>query len=223
MRRALFLSAAVFAGIAAVAPPLERLADVSFGWHMVQHLILFYIVSLLLLLARPFDLFTRVAPKGATAALVRAIRPLHVVARPPVAFFIFVAALWATHFSPLYELSLEYQWVHVAEHMLYLAAGIVFWLPVVAAPPVRPLAYPARLLYLIVALPQGALLGMVLVSQRTPLYSHYLAPTGSLSAALADQRNAGAVMWIAGGLIVLTALLATLATWAARERDFASS
>ncbi len=77
-----------------------------------------------------------------------------------------------------------------------------FWLPVIAPPPLRPWSYPARLLYLAVALPQGALLGMALTSAREPLYPHYVAITGSYAAALADQRNAAAIMWIAGGLVV---------------------
>jgi cytochrome c oxidase assembly factor CtaG len=186
---------------------------------MVQHIALFYLVTLLLVLARPFNLFARITGKRATAIFVRATRPLHVLAFPPVAFVIFVATLWATHFSPLYELALNASWAHVAEHSLYLASGVVFWLPVVAPAPLRPLGYPARLLYLIVALPQGALLAMVIASAREPLYSHYAAVAGSRAAALADQGDAAAAMWILGGLVLLGAFLLTLAAWARREAD----
>jgi cytochrome c oxidase assembly factor CtaG len=185
---------------------------------MLQHLVLVYPVALLLLLARPLDLYARVAGKAAVAKLVGALRPLHALAWPPVALTIFIGVLWATHFSPLYELALERPAVHAFEHLLYLAAGCIFWLPVVAPPPLRPVPYPARLLYLIVALPQGALLGMVITSARQPLYAHYAALAGS-GAALADQSNAAAVMWIAGGLAIFTALLTTLAAWAKREQD----
>lgn len=218
-RAALWLGAAVVAGVAAIGPPLDRLADASFAWHMVQHLVLFYLVTLFLLLARPFDVLARIAGKRSTAAFVRATRPLHVLAQPPVAFVIFVATLWATHFSPLYELALNHRSAHVAEHALYLAAGVIFWLPVVAPPPLRPLSYPARLLYLVVALPQGALLAMVIASAREPLYSYYAAAAGSRAAALADQANAAAAMWILGGLVLLGALLVTLAAWARREAE----
>lgn len=205
-------------GFAAFSPPLDRLADTSFAWHMVQHLVLVYPVALLLLLARPLDLYTRVAGKAAVAKLVGAFRPLHALAWPPAALTIFIGVLWATHFSPLYELALERTWLHAAEHLLYLAAGCIFWLPVAAPPPLRPLPYPARLLYLVVALPQGALLGMVIISAHRPLYAHYAAQAGS-RAALADQSNAAAVMWIAGGLTIFAALLVTLAVWASREQE----
>ncbi len=216
------LGAAFVLFAAAVSGPFDRLADESFAWHMVQHLLILYGVALLLLLARPFDLYARFAGKCATASLVKATRPLHALAAPPVALFVFIAALWGTHFSPLYELSLEHPLVHVLEHLLYLAAGIIFWLPVVAPPPLRPLSYPVRLFYLTVALPQGALLGMVLASARVPLYPHYAAITGSRAAALADQGNAAAVMWILGGLVIFGALLITLAVWAHREREVAA-
>ncbi len=216
-RAALCLAAAALAGAAAISPPLDRLADASFAWHMAQHLMLALLVAPLLLLARPFDAFARVAGKRVTAALVRATRPLHVLALPPVGLVAFVATLWLTHFSPLYELALEYGSVHAAEHLLYLAAGVAFWLPVLAPPPLRPMSYPARLLYLAVALPQGALLGMALGAARGPLYPHYAAAFGSATAALADQQNAAAVMWIGGGFVVFAALLLTLAAWSARE------
>jgi len=215
---ALLLASAFAIGAAAVATPIDGLADDSFAWHMLQHLVLVYPVALLLVLARPLDLYARVAGKAAIPTLVGVLRPLHALASPPVALAIFVGVLWATHFSPLYELALERPWVHALEHLLYLAAGCVFWLPVVAPPPLRPLPYPARLLYLVVALPQGALLGMVITSARRPLYAHYAAQAGS-HAALLDQSNAAAVMWIAGGLVIFAALLTTLAVWAKREAE----
>jgi cytochrome c oxidase assembly factor CtaG len=218
----LCLAGAVLAGAAAVASPLDRLADASFAWHMLQHLVLFYVVALLLVLARPFDLYARLAGKRATASAVLALRPLHTLALPPVGLTVFVATLWVTHFSPLYELSLEHSWVHLGEHFLYVVAGAIFWLPVIAPPPIRPLAYPARLLYLALALPQGALLGMVIGSARTPLYRHYTAIAG-FAPALADQKNAAAVMWILGGLVIFAALLLTLAVWARRESDITLS
>ncbi|HEY2555062.1 MAG TPA: cytochrome c oxidase assembly protein [Candidatus Cybelea sp.] len=211
-----YLLAAALAAVAAVAPPLERLADDSFAWHMVQHLLLLFVVPLLFLCARPFELVVALAAKRTTAAFVRATRALHVIAQPPVALAAFIGTLWLTHFTGLYELSLANPLVHAGEHLLYLAAGTLFWLPVLAPPPLRPLGYPARLLYLVVALPQGALVAMAIGSARAPLYPHYAMLAGRQSA-LSDQAAAAAVMWIVGGLAILIALLTTLGTWAKRE------
>jgi cytochrome c oxidase assembly factor CtaG len=179
-------------------------------------MLLLFIVPLLLLLARPFEPIARLMGKPATTTFVRATRPLHLIAHPAVALTIFVATLWLTHFTGLYEAALQHWPVHVAEHLLYLLAGTCFWLPVVAPPPLRPLPFPARLLYLAIALPQGALLAMAIDSARMPLYPHYVAIEG-WRGALADQSNSAAVMWICGGLVVFVAFLATLGIWARRE------
>jgi putative membrane protein len=208
--------AAAATGLLAVSQPFDRLADASFAWHMAQHLLLFFAVPLFVLLARPFDLFTAVAGKPRIAVVVRAMRPLHVFGWPSVALVVVTAVWWGTHFSVLYEASLHNVWTHAFEHLLYVAAGTVFWLPVLGTPPLRPQSYPVRILYLLLMLPQGALLGVAIGAARSPLYAHYAAAM-TPSAALADQQNAAAVMWIASGLIVLTGLLATLGVWAARE------
>lgn len=208
----------VAAGTLAIvlSPVVDARADASFAWHMVQHLALVFIVAPALVAARPFQVFTAVASKPVVARTVRATRWTHGLAHPAVALFVFVAVMWATHFSGLYELALEHTWVHAAEHALYLIAGVLFWLPVFAAPPLRPLAYPARLLYLFVALPQGALLALALSGARHVLYPHYASVSG-VATALADQSNAAAVMWIGGGLVTFVAFLVTLSVWAVRE------
>ena len=58
------------------------------------------------------------------------------------------------------------------------------------------LSYPARLLYLFLAMPVMSLLGFVIMSSDHVLYVHYLATARALDvSALADQRLGGAIMW----------------------------
>jgi len=114
-------------------------------------------------------------------------------------------------------ISLENASIHLAEHAVFFTAGLFFWLPVLAPPPVRPVSYPARLLYLLLALPQGALLAAAIASAHEPLYSHY-AQGLTPASALIDQSNAAAIMWIAGGLFLLAVFLVTAGAWAYRER-----
>ncbi len=210
------LGAAVVASVAVLSPIFDHLADDSFAWHMAQHLVLLFVVPFFVLTAKPFDAFRAVAGKRKTAAFVTATRPLHVLANPVVVLALFTGYLWFMHFSPLYEAALEHPLVHVAEHIMLVLAGTLFWLPVLAPSPLRPLAFPARLLYLMLVLPQGALLGFALGAARAPLYDHYAAlmPAGMV---LADQSNGAAVMWIGGGLIVFSAFLVTFGMWARRE------
>lgn len=209
------LIAAVIVGALAVTV-LDAPSDASFAWHMAQHLLLLFVVPLLLLLGHPFEPLALISGKSATAAFVRSTRSLHIIASAPIALSFYVSTLWLTHFTGLYEAALRYWPIHFAEHALYVAAGTLFWLPVLAPPPLRPLPYPARLFYLAIALPQGALVAMAINSARSPLYAHYAAVEG-WRGALADQSDGAAVMWIAGGLVVFAAFLATLGVWAQRE------
>ena len=214
LQLAVLVSAATLACVV-LSPQFDRLTDASFAWHMVQHLALLWIVPLLAILAQPFGLFRRVVGKQYVAALVRGLRPLHAIAHPFVAFTCVVGYLWIMHFSSIYESALEHPEVHAAEHGLLLLAGTLFWLPVLAPPPLRPLGFPVRIFYLLVCMPQCALLAFALDAAREPLYPHYVQTLGRM--ALADQRNGAAVMWIGGSLVIFIALLATLGLWAHRE------
>jgi cytochrome c oxidase assembly factor CtaG len=82
----------------------------------------------------------------------------------------------------------------------------------------HPLPFGARLLYVFLAIPQGAFLGVALTQTRGVLYAHY-AIARPAAAVIADQHDAGAVMWIAGGMMLFATFMITVATWAARERE----
>lgn len=208
------------AGLAAMAValvgPVDRLAGERFSWHMVQHLLLVMMAPPLLLLGRPLFLARRVAPPPVRRALTSALRSraVHVLTHPAVAWVGFAVVLWATHFTDLYQLALTSGWAHALEHALYLAAGLLFWFPVVGAEPSRRrLSHPARLLYLFTAAPAGALLASTLLQSERVLYPAY-----GGAGALADQHAAAAIMWIGGGLLFLVAVLLVAASWARHDR-----
>jgi putative copper resistance protein D len=208
---AVVLSASVLLG------PLERLADASLAWHMVQHLTLSFIVAPLLLLGAPVRLALAALPAAWAGRLSAALHslPARALGHPAVAWLQFAAVLYGAHFSPLYEGALEHPWIHACEHALFLGSALVFWTPVLAvAPAPHAPTHLVRLLMLFLALPMSAFLGFIFYVMRAPLYPHYAVVAG----ALADQQNAGAVMWISGGAPILAALLWCVADWGARER-----
>ena len=212
--------AGVAAGVLALSPPVDALVDASFAAHMVQHLLLALVIPPLLLMGAPLLLLVSLPAPSAGKAIAR-------IARHPIALFVtspvagwcaFVAVLWGIHFSPLYELALRSEAVHVFEHALLFTVAFVFWMSVVQVgySPHR-VAFPVRAFLVFLAIPQGAFLGLAIYSSRQVLYAHYL--TGhSFGAALLDQQNAGAVMWIGGGALFFIAFMAVATVWAARER-----
>ena len=215
--------AAFLAGLvvlaAALVGPVDRLAAERFSWHMVQHLAILFAACPLLLLGRPVLLLRKAGspPVRRTAVSLLRSRWVRVLTHPVTAWLALAVVLWATHFTSLYQRALVSPGIHVLEHALYVGAGLLFWTPVVAAEPSpHRVGHGPRLLYLFLAAPAGALVASTLLQAERVLYPGYAGP-----GALADQRDAAAIMWIGEGLLVLVAVLVVGASWARHERSAA--
>jgi len=128
-----------------------------------------------------------------------------------LAWLLFAATGWLVHFTPLFETATESIPVHVFEHALLLGGALLFWAQVVGR--AATLSHPLRLLYLVVAMPQNTFVALAIFSTSRVLYPHY----GSGREALDDQRLAGGIMWVAGDLVLLVAVLVVAAAWARHE------
>jgi putative membrane protein len=189
---------------------------------MVQHLLLLFAAAPLLALAAPVTQLLRAASPGVRRRLLLPL--LHstlgqAIGHPVVAWVTFTVVAWASHFSPLFDLSLENQAVHTLEHVAFLIAGLLFWWPVVGADPApRRLTYPVRALYLLLQMPPSSFLGMAIVFAEAPLYPHYAtlgSPYGI--SALSDQQLAGGIMWLTGDVVLIGAILVIVAAWMRHE------
>jgi putative membrane protein len=214
--------AAWLAGLAAILIALGSAVDVYAGdlltVHMVQHLLLAMVAPPLLALGAPITLALRVASPRVRHRLILPV--LHsgvvrVIASPLVAWPLFALAMWFTHFSPLYDAALEDPALHDAEHLLYLATGLLFWWPVVAADP-SPwrLGYGSRLAFVGLQMPVNAAVGLAIYFAPTVLYAHYATIERSWGPnALIDQQIGGVVMWAAGDLLLLVGVHAVVVAW----------
>jgi cytochrome c oxidase assembly factor CtaG len=220
-------SAAFLGGLAAIAVALmsgiARYDTTLFSVHMVQHLLLLLVASPLIALAAPITQLLRAASPGVRNRVLLPI--LHstavaVLANPVVTWLTFGLVLWASHFSPLFNIALEDPGAHELEHGVYLAAALLFWWPVVGLDPApRRLGYAARVLYLLLQLPINSFLGMAILFADDPLYPHYAtlgSPYGIT--ALADQQLAGGLMWLAGDIVFIGAILGVVAAWMRQEQ-----
>lgn len=202
---------------AAVDGPLDALADASLSWHMVQHLLLIALAAPLLLIGAPIRVALGALPRRFAKRFARILnsRAMQVVDHPVFGLAVLTLVLYGTHFSPLYELALEHENLHAGEHLLYITCALVYWSPIFAvAPAPHAPSHPARILALFLSLPMSAFLGFALYVENHVLYAHY----ASQPNALADQMNAGVVMWLTAGTPVLLAILWCVADWGARER-----
>jgi cytochrome c oxidase assembly factor CtaG len=210
----------------AVMPPMDARADDSFAAHMVQHILLVFAGPPLVLLGAPLLLLVAVPTQRVARRITGFTQSAfgHAFFAPVTGWLAYVAVLWAAHFSPLYEAALEHPGVHVFEHALFVGSAFLFWGAIVQIGYVpRPVPYVVRVLYLFIAIPQGAFLAFALNAAQRVLYPHYVGATGSAAAALADQHAGADVMWILGGFLLFVAFMCTVAAWAASERGAAAA
>lgn len=218
--------AAFLGGLAAILVALqsgiERYDTVLFSVHMVQHILLILVAAPLIALGAPITLLLRVARPSVRARLILPVlhsRLVRVLSFPVVAWSVFTAVMWASHFSPLFDRALEDVLVHQAEHVLFMTAGLLFWWPAVGLDP-SPwrMSHPVRALYVFLQMPQGTFLSLAILSAPAPLYRHYATLSLPwLPDALADQGVAGGIMWLFGDLMFLGAILLIIAGWIRRE------
>ncbi len=216
---------AFLAGLVAIAvallSPIERYETALISVHMVQHMLLQLVAAPLLLLAAPVTLALRAAPAGVRGWLLRVLhsRLLRVVTHPIVAWTAFVVVGWGWQFSPLYDLAAESVLVHYVQHAVYLGVALLFWWPIVAVDPSpRKLAFPGRVAYVALSIPQNSFLGITLMNVQPSLYPHYWTQLRDWGPPFAeDLQIAGAIMWGMGAMVFVVALLLVLAAWMRSE------
>ena len=181
----------------------------------------------LIVAGAPITLLLRFAPGEVRRRWILPIlhsRLLRVLTFPVVAWLIFAGVMWGTHFSPVFNASLEEPPIHEAEHLAYLLAALLFWWPVVGLDP-SPwrMAHPVRLIYTFLQMPQNTFLALAIYSASASLYPHYATLERTWGpTVLADQQLAGGLMWVIGDLTFLVAILFLVRGWMRQEdRDAA--
>lgn len=212
-------AAAFYGGIATIVlaldTPIDAYADRLFWVHMMQHVLLLTAAPPLLVLGRAWPRLWKPLPVAVRRAGARVFVAGAPLARPPVALALLAASLGAWHVPALYDATLRNDLVHQVEHLTLVLTAMLFWAPVLGAPPLRArLDGAQRCVYLVLALVPGWLLAIVLAFERTPLYSYAALGRrpGGISA-LADQQLAAGVMWVPGSLVYVVAVCWALYSW----------
>jgi len=128
--------------------------------------------------------------------------------------------LFALHLTPLYELAAREPLLHAVAHVALLAAALAFWAPLLGALPGREAGSATRIAAVLALMaPMGALGAILLTAAPSvPSYERSAALAGVSPAE--DERLAGVVMWVGGGMALSLALLAVAghALWQEERR-----
>ncbi len=195
-RQVALFSAGALLLFLAIASPLDAAADRLLAFHMLQHVIMTTIAPPLIVLGLPPALLRKLLRRDRVASILRYLT------NPFLAGGLFLANMWIWHAPPLYNAALDYQNIHIVQHLMFIGTGILFWWPVVnPVPEASSLGQGGRLLYLFITGFPMMTLALLFLSAQGVLYHHY-ADVQLLwgMSPLTDQQIAGIVMGVLGEL-----------------------
>jgi putative membrane protein len=204
-RRGVYLGLGIVVALGIVSPPVHDIAQASVAAHMVQHLVLILVSAPLIAAGGAGAMLLAALSAGPRRRIVHWTRPVwrahrHARALALGAWTIHVVVLWLWHTPRLYELALGSGWAHALEHASFLLTAWAFWLPVVSVRARRALGPGVLLVYLFAVAGQGTVLGALMALSDMPWYSGHTPGNALGLTALDDQRLAGLLMWIPGGI-----------------------
>lgn len=209
--RQICFAAGLLAIFAAVASPIDYIAEELVIAHMIEHLLLGDIATLLLVLGLTGPLLQPILA-------IRAFDRLRVLTHPLVAFPLWAVNLFFWHVPAIYDAAYGGAPLHALEHTSFIFFGCLMWMPVFGPLP-KPQWFTAawKVVYVIAVRFTGAILGNVLMWSGTVLYERYAAGEQSWGLSpIADQSTAGVIMMVEGTFLGL-GLLAWVFFEAARE------
>jgi cytochrome c oxidase assembly factor CtaG len=173
--------------------------------HMVQHLVLMTLAAPLILLGQPAITLVHTLPRRyaqRATGVVLHVAALHgrrnIFADPLFSWFAgTVCVLW-WHVPAVFALGMQSERWHEVEQITFLAAGLLFWWPVVQPWPSigKPSQWFIPIYLFLATLPCDTLSAFLTFCDRA-VYSTYVSgPELFHGSALRDQEFAGATMWV---------------------------
>ena len=217
-RRWLFLSGWTVLTFSLISP-LHEAGERNFTMHMVEHELIMLIATLLLAASRAGGVLAWGLPRPLRLALGGGWKsPLQTLWRrltePVTATAVQAAVMWAWHAPPLFDRALDSFGWHVFQHACFFLSSLLFWWSMLH-PKSRASGYGVSAACLFVTSMIGGALGALMSFSASPWYADYeaMGMTGIGLNPVDDQRLAGLIMWIPGGLVHGLAALGMFYKW----------
>jgi cytochrome c oxidase assembly factor CtaG len=197
---------------ASLIGPVDDEADKLLWVHMIQHLLLADVASLLIVLG-----FT--GPLLQPLLSFRAGRPLRVLTHPVVAISLFTFNLYLWHVPFMYQAVLTDTSLHVLEHLLFLSTGILLWMPLFGPLP-KPQWFGkgAHVIYTVGIWLPGMVLANIFMWSDAVFYPDYTKTAEAAGiTAIADQSTAGSILMGECTLMALAIFAWVFLRWARED------
>jgi len=203
--------------------PLHQGGEASFTLHMIEHELIMLLATLLMAASHAGGVLAWGFPAAMRRGLARSLRASlarlwkHLTS-PVTATLLQALVMWVWHAPALFDRTLTSQGWHIAQHLSFILASLIFWTAMLDSRRGTYLLSAACLFA--TSLIEGAL-GALMALSASPWYAAY-ASMGLSGIGLnptTDQQLAGLIMWVPGGLVHGGAALALLYAWLKASDD----
>jgi putative copper resistance protein D len=185
--------------------------------HMVQHLLLIMVAAPLFAIASPLQLVWRSTTGTAHLVATEALRSpvAKFFGHPAVAFVLYAVLIPLSHLTSWYNLTLEHESVHNAEHLAFLIVGYLFWRQIFGNDPNAYRLQPAlQFFYLFLAIPIDTFSGLSLVGESHEIFPAYFATHRIWGPSyVTDLHIGGTIMWVLGDTLMLWPMIPVALRW----------
>jgi putative membrane protein len=229
IREAALFQFGLLVALLAIVSPLRYWSGVYIWVRAVQDLVLAIVAPGLIVVGAPWSALARSV--GRRQIGQRAEDDATAGARPPwwlrwplVTVVAFNVIWLGWHLPVLFDRVPASAAAAALEYVLYLGAGILFWLQLIGSRPWVPAAVPMRRTAMLVGtVAADTILGMVLVFGSGVFYRYYGNASHHVMTLVDDQQLAGAVLWMGALPPMIAASVAVLVRWLNDEESEALS
>lgn len=214
-RTAMFMAGLTVVGLALVSP-IATLINVSFPYHVIQHLLLMVTAPPLLALSAPMTLALQVTSRPAKQILLQVLhsRAFAAVTCPVTTWFLYYGVMFAFFLSPLLDFAMSHMVLMDALNIAFLLGACSFWWPTVG-PDHNPrwrMTHGMRIINLLIGVPFESFLGIALMSGGTvaSMYSR------------AGTHTGGGMIWAIGEVSAFVGTAIVTIQWARDDNRVAA-
>jgi putative copper resistance protein D len=196
--------------------------DAELFWvHMVQHLLLIMVAAPLFAVASPIDLAWKSTTGTAHIVVTEVLRSgiAKFLGHWAVAFVLYAVLIPISHLTSWYNLTLENDGLHNAEHLAFLIVGYLFWRQIFGNDPNCYRLHPAmQFFYLFLAIPIDTFTGLSLAGTTKEMFPAYLATHRTWGPSYVnDLHIGGSIMWVVGDTLMLWPMIPVALRWMHQE------
>lgn len=196
--------------------PVATLAGSYFEANVFQHLLFMIIAAPLLALGAPSTLLLQSSGRKIKTFWLSVLRsrPFELLTFPVTVWAVYFGAMFAFFLSSLINTAVHHPYQLDLWNLVFLLGATLYWWPLVGVDPIVHwrMGYGSRMLYLLLGAPLEVILGLAILSARSPIASIY---------SLSSTHAGGALLWISTEVAAVVGFAPIFWQWVRSEERMA--